>query len=121
MSRFKVLVCGGRDYPGRATVVATLDDLAARYGSLHVIEGGARGADRFAYDWAMSVGPDKCGWLSHMPAEWTKHGKAAGPIRNAEMLAHSPDLIVAFPGGRGTADMVRKAKSAGFNVEVIVQ
>ena len=51
------------------------------------------------------------------PADWKANAKAAGPIRNAEMLADfKPDTVIAFPGGRGTADMVRKAKAAGVRV-----
>ncbi len=50
-------------------------------------------------------------------AEWMKYGKAAGPIRNARMLAEGkPDLVVAFPGGRGTADMLRRVREAGIEV-----
>jgi hypothetical protein len=51
------------------------------------------------------------------PADWKRHGKSAGPLRNQEMLDAAPDLVIAFPGGRGTADMVRRAKSV--NVKVI--
>jgi hypothetical protein len=53
------------------------------------------------------------------PADWRRYGRAAGPIRNKEMLAHRPQLAVAFPGGTGTADMVGKAKAAGLDVVVI--
>jgi len=52
-------------------------------------------------------------------AEWHRHGKRAGPIRNQRMLEEGqPDLIVAFPGGHGTADMVRRARQAGIEVHV---
>jgi hypothetical protein len=55
--------------------------------------------------------------VSAHPADWFSHGKAAGPIRNQEMLAmEAPALVVAFPGGRGTADMVRRARKAGVDV-----
>ena len=51
------------------------------------------------------------------PAEWKKHGKAAGPIRNRKMLQDGkPDLVLAFPGGRGTANMVELATDAGIRV-----
>jgi len=50
-------------------------------------------------------------------ANWRTHGKAAGPIRNQQMLDEGrPHLVVAFPGGTGTADMVRRAKAAGVPV-----
>lgn len=50
-------------------------------------------------------------------ADWAHEGRAAGPIRNMRMLDEGiPDLVVAFPGGRGTANMVRQAKERGFEV-----
>jgi hypothetical protein len=48
-------------------------------------------------------------------ADWTKHGKAAGPIRNQEMIDEA-DALAAFPGGRGTADCVRRAKAKGIPI-----
>ena len=58
------------------------------------------------------------------PADWIRHGRAAGPIRNEQMLREGcPDLVVAFhddPGlGRGTADMVRRALAAGVPVRFV--
>jgi hypothetical protein len=54
------------------------------------------------------------------PANWKKHGRAAGPMRNQQMLDEGkPDLVIAFPGGSGTADMVRRAKAAGVPVETV--
>ncbi|HVM95122.1 MAG TPA: hypothetical protein VMT89_01980, partial [Candidatus Acidoferrales bacterium] len=53
-------------------------------------------------------------------ADWRRNGRAAGPIRNQQMLTEGkPDLVVAFPGGRGTRDMVNKAKAANVAVTVI--
>jgi hypothetical protein len=53
-------------------------------------------------------------------ADWNTHGRAAGPIRNQRMLDEvKPELVVAFPGGRGTADMVRRAREAGVNVYLV--
>lgn len=50
-------------------------------------------------------------------ADWSKYGKAAGPMRNQKMLdEYKPDLVVALPGGRGTADMVSRARVAGVEV-----
>ena len=50
-------------------------------------------------------------------ADWATNGKAAGPIRNRKMLTEGrPDLVVAFPGGRGTADMIAQSKAAGVRV-----
>jgi predicted Rossmann-fold nucleotide-binding protein len=112
----RVLVCGGRDYGNITRVAQELDALVRLHGPLTVIEGGAAGADQIARTWAYHVGAT----IHTFQAEWAKHGRAAGPIRNQEMLEKGkPELVLAFPGGRGTADMVRRAKLAGVPVKEI--
>lgn len=115
----RVLVCGGRDYTDSAAVFAELDALLQQHGTLAVIEGGARGADEFAQLWAkdnLRRGVE----LITVLALWEVHGRAAGPIRNQQMLdEQKPDLVLAFPGGRGTADMMRRARAAGVEVREI--
>jgi len=109
----RVLVCGGRDYRDREAVFGELHALAERYGWLTIIEGGATGADSLAREWAQLCYHG----LVTVVADWQSHGRAAGPIRNQQMLTSAkPDLVLAFPGGRGTADMVRRANAAGLNV-----
>jgi hypothetical protein len=55
--------------------------------------------------------------VKEYPADWQKHGKAAGPIRNRQMLEDGkPDLVIAFSGGRGTANMISQARAAGVKV-----
>jgi len=54
--------------------------------------------------------------LTRCRAEWEKHGKRAGPIRNRQMLELKPDGVVAFPGDRGTRDMITAAQEAGVPV-----
>ncbi len=112
----RVLVCGGRDYSDWTTLKRELD-LAVRLSPVSlVIHGGASGADTLAGRWAEQRGFQVC----IFPADWRRHGKAAGPIRNAAMLEHGrPDLVVAFPGGSGTADMVRKARAAKVQVREV--
>ncbi len=109
----RVLVCGGRDYSDWKAVRYALDELHIKSPITLVIQGGAQGVDAFAGGCALSRGvPERI-----FKADWTKHGRAAGPIRNKQMLEEGkPDLVVAFPGGRGTADMVRQARAAGVPV-----
>lgn len=128
----RVLVCGGRDYDNQLRVSETLDALCDEFslwgapdregnrlpdaGRLAIIHGGARGADALADRWAVS------NWVTSVAVEanWSAFGKAAGPIRNQSMIdSYMPDLVLAFPGGRGTADMIRRAKEAGIEVREI--
>jgi hypothetical protein len=109
----RVLVCGGRDYDDRDHIWNTLTAIPA---VTCIIHGCATGADSEAMIVAEALG------IKHAPfrAEWQKYGKAAGPIRNQRMITEGkPDLVVAFPGGRGTADMVRRSRVAGIPVQII--
>jgi len=109
----RVLVCGGRDYDDQAMLFGMLDMEAERNGIYEIIQGGADGADRLARLWCHSR---QCRY-QNFPADWKAHGKAAGPIRNQRMIDEaSPSKVFAFAGGRGTADMVRRAKKAGLPV-----
>lgn len=105
----RVLVTGGRGYTDQAAVDKALDAVHAKRGITLLIEGGARGADRLARSWAIR---NKVAVLT-VEAEWDRYGKAAGSFRNGVMLhEHKPEGVVAFPGGAGTADMVRRAEAA---------
>lgn len=109
----RVLVCGGRHYRNAAFVFLTLDRLHRERQFSELMQGGARGADSLARDWALTkseIVRFQC------KADWDKYGNAAGAIRNKRMLEWHPALVVAFPGGKGTADMVRQARAAGVEV-----
>lgn len=109
-----VLVCGGRAYPRADYVWSVLDQLHAHIAIAKVVQGGATGADGAARGWAMSRGVP----CVTVDADWNRHGRAAGPIRNQQMLdEHKPDLVVGFPGGAGTRDMLSRARKAGRRVE----
>jgi hypothetical protein len=115
----KILVCGGREFSDRPFMWRILDMLASSQQNLqdpitHLIHGNMRGADQMAAQWAYDnvIQPVAC------EALWTRHGPKAGPIRNAAMLELSPDVVIAFPGGAGTADMVKQSKAKGVRVIV---
>jgi hypothetical protein len=108
-----VLVCGGRNFEDHKLLSSVLDELHAQHVFTVVIHGAARGADRLADGWALynKIPPYR------FHALWKSKGKAAGPIRNRRMLEKGkPDLVVAFPGGAGTKDMVSAALGAGVKV-----
>ena len=106
-----VLACGGRGVENKAAVFACLDVLHSCRPVAKLLHGGARGADRLAALWAERRGIP----VEAHPADWSQ-GKGAGPARNARMIALRPDLVIAFPGGPGTADAVRRARAAGIEV-----
>ena len=108
----KSIVCGGRNLHDRDFIFGKLDDVF--FGKTPtIVHGGASGVDTLAGEWAKSRGLDV---IVHK-ANWEEHGNAAGPLRNRTMLiVEKPDLVVAFPGGRGTANMVRQARDAGVKV-----
>jgi hypothetical protein len=111
----RVLVCGGRDYDAKPFLEWWLDNYLPARPSV-IIHGDATGADTLAKEWAKSRG------IKTLPfpvtkEEWKTLKKSAGPLRNTRMLREGrPDVVVAFPGGPGTADMVRQARKAGVEV-----
>lgn len=120
----KILVCGGRNYKDKSKVHLTLtqycidngfcsdDDYQMPFG-ITLVHGGAKGADELADAWGV------INWIPVIvyKPEWKKYGAGAGPIRNQQMLdKEKPDVVIAFPGGKGTADMIQRAKKAGVKI-----
>ena len=109
----KVLVCGGRDFSNEELLIVELDAIMRK--ELYVtclIHGAARGADSLAGKYAREHGIQEV----ICPANWGQFGKAAGYRRNKSMLDLSPNLVVAFPGGAGTANMIALAERQGVRV-----
>lgn len=101
-----VLVTGGRDYTDMGTVFDCLTKLDEQFERMIIVHGAADGADSLAYDVCQEVGIEQC----CLPACWNKYIRAAGPIRNKLMLdLFNVDLVLAFPGDVGTANMKEQA------------
>lgn len=108
----RVLVCGGRTFADKELLFRTLDELLGGRNRV-IIHGGARGADSLAGMWALT----RANNVVVCRADWRRHGPSAGPIRNRVMMTNErPQAVIAFPGGPGTADMVRVARRAGVPV-----
>ena len=101
----RVLVCGGRDFTG------SVDCLSMIPISI-LIHGGARGADINADLWAKTRGIHR----ARVDAIWDFYDKGAGFRRNSAMLLLQPEYCVAFPGGTGTAMMVKLCRDIGITV-----
>lgn len=108
----KIIVTGGRNYEDYKAVDKALSSLSPTL----IVEGGAKGADRLAREWAIENGIE----FITVNAEWAKYAGRAGTIRNAKMLAlHSDATVVVFPGGRGTADCEAKAREKEMKIVVV--
>lgn len=115
----RVLVCGSRHFTDTELLYSTLDKFHKVRPIDVIIEGDARGADRMAGFWAKKNKID----LLIFPAQWDVHGKAAGPIRNTQMLREGkPDVVIAFlyQNSRGTANMIKQSQAYIPGPEVIV-
>jgi len=117
----RILVCGDREWGARPGDLARMgDEFAAFPEDTLIIEGGARGADQMARNFAGAAGFN----FVTYPADWIRRGIRAGPERNQRMLDEGkPDLVLAFhhdlSASKGTADMVRRATAAGVEVRVV--
>ena len=103
----KLIIAGGRSYELTSKDLQKLDALPIS----EVISGCAPGVDRCGEEYASKHGLS----LSRFPADWTSHGRAAGPIRNKQMAEYA-DAVALFPGGRGTESMHKEATKAGIKV-----
>lgn len=113
---FNIIITGGRDYQDDAHLTAILDSIRTIIPNLFIVEGGATGADRLALVWRINNGVDG----KTYPANWNQYGRAAGGIRNQQMLDEAnPHMVLAFPGGIGTADMVRRAHAAKIPTYIV--
>jgi hypothetical protein len=112
----RVLVCGDRNWIDECTIERELENFVPS--STTVIHGAARGADSIGGKIAKELGMA----VEEYPALWDTHGKAAGPIRNRQMLDSKPDLVLAFHDNleesRGTKHMVEIAKKAGIETKL---
>lgn len=107
----KLAVCGGRNERLFPTRKYDLSLQIAELGATEIVTGGCRGIDQDAEDYAMELGLET---TTFRPA-WNEHGRAAGPLRNKQ-IAEYADVLVAFPGGAGTEDMVQQMEALGKKV-----
>ena len=111
-----ILVCGDRNWIDYRPIKRELSKYNPKTDV--IMHGDARGADRISGQVAMALGFP----VRPFPANWNRFGKAAGPIRNQQMLDERPDLVLAFhpniEQSKGTGHMVRIARLKGVKVEV---
>ena len=114
---YKVIIAGTRDFADYALLCSYADEVLTGKKDVEIVSGSARGADALGEQYARERGFA----LKVFPAEWKKWGRAAGPVRNAQMADYA-DALIAFWDGKsaGTRDMIRKAEDRGLIVSVCV-
>jgi len=109
----RVVVTGSRDETRQKMVSTELSAFHARTPITLLIHGGAEGVDRLARSWAEAHMIPCC--CFYAPWHHAKPRTAAGPIRNGWMIQYGlPDMLLAFPGGKGTANMKKQADAKGL-------
>lgn len=111
----KILICGDRNWSDMGSILLRMRSLPK---DTIIINGACRGADNISTRIAKYLGLE----VIEYPADWATHGKAAGPIRNRQMLKENPDEVWAFHSdiehSKGTKDMVTAAQKAGVLVRL---
>lgn len=106
---YKLIIAGGRNYTPTKEEGERLDDFSDIVDE--VVCGKATGVDTWGEEWAKRHKIP----VKYFPANWSKHPKLAGFMRNEQMAAYATALAV-FTGGRGTADMVERALIHGLEI-----
>lgn len=112
---FRVIVAGDRRLRDYDFVRDHLDRLLAEVEVTAVISGGAAGADHLGEEYARERGLP----CQRFPANWKKHGKGAGPMRNREMAEAADACVVFDGGGPGSASMLDIARDRGLLLRVV--
>jgi hypothetical protein len=115
---FKVVVAGSREFEDYTFLEKKLNHIFSKwhFSEIEIVSGGAKGVDHLGEMYAQAKG---CA-LKVFPADWEKHGKAAGPIRNKEMAEYATHLVAFWDGeSRGTKNMIDTAKKLGLKIRVI--
>jgi hypothetical protein len=109
----KVIIAGSRSITDSLKVLAAVNQFP--YDITQVVSGGAAGVDRLGEELAELIEIP----VMRFPADWKKHGKSAGILRNEEMGRYADALIAIWDGSsRGTSHMISFMKKLGKPVFV---
>jgi len=112
----KIIIAGSRNFNDYNLLKSSCDNLLTQFTNIEIVSGTARGADKLGEKYARERGYD----IKEFPANWDKHGKSAGYIRNDEMAQYA-DMLIAFWDGtsKGTKHMIDLANKRGIKVEIV--
>jgi hypothetical protein len=108
---YRIAVTGGRNYDNKLVVFNTLDDYVSNIkDTILLMHGGCTGADQLAKEWARLRGIHN----AEVEALFNYYGPIGGPKRNKMIIDMAPNILIAFPGGKGTANMLKQAQDQGI-------
>ncbi|MGW2520535.1 DUF2493 domain-containing protein [Streptomyces sp. NPDC001617] len=113
---YRILITGSRDWEDQDAVYKALAEVVRVLPvnqEVIVVHGACpTGADHMAHEWARGFGA----LIEAHPANWVKHGRQAGPLRNAAMVTAGADICLAFirNGSRGASHTARLAEAANI-------
>lgn len=112
----KVIIAGGRTFRNYKLLKEKCDNILKGIEDIEIVSGGAKGADKLGERYAKEMGYK----VTVFPADWDKHGKAAGMIRNAEMGKYA-DALIAFVWKEsiGTRGMISIARAKNLKCRII--
>ena len=113
----KLIIAGGRNFDDYALLTNEVETVIVGESHVEIVSGGAKGADRLGEFFAIDHDLD----IKRFPADWDKHGKAAGYKRNSDMADYADTCICFWDGkSKGTGHMIQLAKNKGLKLTVIV-
>lgn len=113
----KIIIAGGRDFNDYELLLNSVWPILKGNTNIEIVSGCASGADKLGEKFAESFGLP----ISKFPADWNKHGRSAGPIRNKKMAEYANELIAFWDGkSKGTKNMIETANKMGLIVNTII-
>ena len=112
----RIIIAGGRDFQDYDYLIDSCDEILKQYDNVELVGGGAKGADALGKHYAELRQYD----YKLFPADWDKHGRSAGPIRNKQMAEYADALIVFWDGkSRGSANMIKQAEKCCHYIHIL--
>ena len=112
----KVIIAGSRGFSDFSLLFSKCEEILENQIDIEIVSGTAKGADKLGEHYASLKGHS----VIQFPADWDKHGKAAGYVRNKEMAEYSDALIAFWDGeSKGTKHMIDLAQTKGLKIHVI--
>ena len=113
---FKVIIAGGRDFNNYDLLKKKVNKILSNKSEIEIVSGTANGADKLGERYAKEFNLN----LKQFPADWNKHGKRAGYLRNKDMSIYADACICFWDSkSKGTEHMINLAKSQGIPLRVI--